>query len=241
VLQQAIHQNISDRQLFSGHQQPPGAPTVVQLPAKAYGRGRPTKFTPERMQQIINLVERGKSRDEIAEIIGVTLNTLQVTCSKLGISLRRPRYDMGTGLLQPRGSHSDKPSHQPSSQPKGMMPETSNGYHAVSGAKPMEVAELATPDREALQERSNGRESPAFAICMAYKGEERSTGIPLDQEMIRVLAIEAEFRSMRIGELAAALILEITRKDLFQLVLANAPDEQSRRTHCPETIDVTKK
>jgi hypothetical protein len=35
-------------------------------------RGTPTKFTPERMQQVRNLVERGKSRDEIAEIIGVT-------------------------------------------------------------------------------------------------------------------------------------------------------------------------
>jgi hypothetical protein len=34
-------------------------------------RGR--QFTPERVQQIRNLVERGKSREEIAELIGVTL------------------------------------------------------------------------------------------------------------------------------------------------------------------------
>ena len=79
--------------------------TVLQLKPQSPNRGRPTKFTPERIAQVRNLVERGKSRDEIAEIIGVTTGSLQVTCSKLGISLRRPTVDMGTGVLwrrQPR-------------------------------------------------------------------------------------------------------------------------------------------
>jgi hypothetical protein len=53
--------------------------------------GRSMKFTPERLNQIKNLVERGISREEIAETIGVTLGSLQVTCSKHGISLRRPK------------------------------------------------------------------------------------------------------------------------------------------------------
>ena len=48
-------------------------------------RGRPIKFTPERIQQIKNLVERGKSREDIAELVGVTVGSLAVTCSKLGI------------------------------------------------------------------------------------------------------------------------------------------------------------
>jgi hypothetical protein len=65
-------------------------------------RGRPIKFTPERVQQIRNLVERGKSREEIAELIEVTIGSLQVSCSKIGISLRRPRLDNGIRLL-PRG------------------------------------------------------------------------------------------------------------------------------------------
>jgi Helix-turn-helix domain of resolvase len=56
--------------------------------------GRPLKFTPERIQQIRNLLERGKSREEIAEILEVTVNSLAVTCSKLGISLRRVRPNM---------------------------------------------------------------------------------------------------------------------------------------------------
>ena len=44
-----------------------------ELTAHVLTRGRQTRFTPERIQQIRNLVERGKSREEIAELIGVTL------------------------------------------------------------------------------------------------------------------------------------------------------------------------
>jgi hypothetical protein len=62
-------------------------------------RGRQIKFTPERIEQIKNLVERGKSREEIAELIGVTVGSLQVTCSRLGISLRRPIINNG---IRPR-------------------------------------------------------------------------------------------------------------------------------------------
>ena len=51
------------------------------------------------IQQITNLVERGKSREEIAELIEVTIDSLQVTCSRLEISLRRPRLDNGIRLL----------------------------------------------------------------------------------------------------------------------------------------------
>jgi transcription initiation factor TFIIIB Brf1 subunit/transcription initiation factor TFIIB len=225
--QTAIVQNISDRQRTNGHQKIQGVTTAVQPAAESRGPGRPTKFTPERMLQITNLVERGKTREEIAEIIGVTTGTLQVTCSKLGISLRRPKFDTGTGLLRLRQSRSHTAASpiQPSSHRENMMTEPANGYQPVSEAKPMEEAELATLHRETRQERSNGRASAAFAIRMEYKGEERSTKIPLDHEMIRQLAMEAEFQGMRIGELVAALILAITRKDLFQLVLANAPEQ----------------
>ena len=51
---------------------------------------RRIKFTPERIQQIRNLVEQGKSREEIAELIGVTVRSMQVTCSRLGIGVRHP-------------------------------------------------------------------------------------------------------------------------------------------------------
>src|SRR5262245_9722447 len=73
---------------------------ITQLATQVLIRGRPIKFTPERIQQIKNLVERGKSREENAELIGVTVGSLQVTCSRLGISLRRPPFNTGAGSLR---------------------------------------------------------------------------------------------------------------------------------------------
>src|SRR5262249_48139253 len=58
-------------------------------------RGRPSKFSPERIQQIRELVKSGASCEKIAASIGVTVGTLKVTCSKLGISLARKRPGSG--------------------------------------------------------------------------------------------------------------------------------------------------
>jgi len=119
---------------------------------------RKVKFTPERIEQIKNLVEHGKRREEIAELIGVTVGSLQVTCSRLGISLRRPRL---------------KPVPTPPSKP----------------AKAADVAR--------------------FAISMRYRGEERTTELPLTQDMITQLAVEAAFRGTPICDLIGDLITGI--------------------------------
>ena len=181
-------------------------------------RGRPKKFTPETVQQVRNLVERGKSRDEIAEIIGVTIGTLQVTCSKLGISLRRPTFDMGTGLLpRQRCRHQKNGSpHQSGSRPKSLEKECAEGY-AVPEATTTEQAQAGAPSAVGSHGKMHDGIPPAFAIRMQYKGQERSTVLPLDKEMIGQLAFEAEIRGMRIGELVAALIRAIVKKDLFHL------------------------
>jgi hypothetical protein len=75
--------------------------------APAPSRLRSTKFTPERIQQIKDLTARGVSCEEIAAVVRVTVGTLKVTCSKLGISLRRPKWRSGDGVLplrsDPRG------------------------------------------------------------------------------------------------------------------------------------------
>jgi hypothetical protein len=52
-------------------------------------RGRRIKFTPQVIEKIKEFVAEGISRDEIANRLGVTVGSLQVTCSRLGISLRR--------------------------------------------------------------------------------------------------------------------------------------------------------
>jgi len=60
---------------------------LAKFSSQVLPRGRLIKFYARKgFQQIRNLVERGKSREEIAELIEVTVGSLQVTCSKLGIS-----------------------------------------------------------------------------------------------------------------------------------------------------------
>jgi hypothetical protein len=59
------------------------------------GRAQPAtkpsreRYTPEVIMQIMNLLERGASREDIATTIGVTTGSLQSACWRLGISLRR--------------------------------------------------------------------------------------------------------------------------------------------------------
>jgi hypothetical protein len=64
--------------------------------------------------------------------------------------------------------------------------------------------------------------APQFGVRMHYRGEDRTTDLPLSPEMVGRLAIEAEFRNVRIGELVAELIVGVVEKDMFQLVLARS-------------------
>jgi Helix-turn-helix domain of resolvase len=186
--------------------------TDLELEAPTLQRGRPLKFTPERIEQIFNLVERGKSRDEIAEIIGVTTGTLQVTCSKLGISLRRSTFGLGTGLLR----RQQPPRHTNGSPNRSSSQQESEGQCA-KGPRPVSKGPRSGEARAGAPE-----DAAVFALRMEYKGQEQLTDLSLDEEMIGQLAIEAEIRGMRIGELLAALIPEIVKKDLFQLISDDA-------------------
>ena len=204
---------------------------AIQLESQPLNRGRPTKFTPERIQQIRNLVERGMSRDEIAEVIGVTTGTLQVTCSKLGISLRRPIFG-GIGLLprQPSRDHKSASPTQSGLQPESIEPDLRSGTSpSLRCQRNRQGAGGSAAGGRACRSKSDDLASAVFAIRMEYKGQERSTHLPLDEEMIGQLALEAEIRGMGIGELVGALILAIVRKDLFQLVRDDS-DPQTAKT-----------
>lgn len=194
--------------------------TALQLvKPQLLNRGRPKKFTPETIQQTYNLVERGKSRDEIAEIIGVTTGSLQVTCSKLGISLRRPTFDMGAGLLsrqRPRCEKNGSPN-QTGSRPESSEIECAERPHAVPEPTITEETRTGAPSAVGLHRKVNDEIPAAFAIRLHYKGQERLTVLPLDKAMIAQLAIEAEIRGMQIGELVATLIRAIVNEDLFHL------------------------
>ena len=176
---------------------------ATQLPT----RGRQIKFTPERLEQIRNLVERGKSRKEIAELIGVTVGSLQVTCSRLGISLRRVVFDNGTGLLRRGGPHSNTRTskYSPSRGGDVPLPPINEQPQQNSQSGPAEL--------------KNEVDSANLGLVMQYRGDERTTELPLTQDMIWQLAFEAQFRNMSIGELIGEVTTVIMKKDLFQLVL----------------------
>src|SRR6516225_7265973 len=183
------HENLSTGTLAKFSPQPPS-------------HGRPIKFTPERLQQIRNLVERGKSREEIAEILGVTVGSLQVTCSRLGISLRRPKFDNGIRLLRQSKPLSRNatiihhPNHHDGSAPSPPTEEQSPGS---SQSRPAEPALVMKPQQERVKTLEAG--SVSVAIRIQYNGMERRTELPLTLDMIGQLAFEAELRDMSIGEL----------------------------------------
>ena len=174
-------------------------------------RGRPTKFTPERLQQIRNLVERGASREEVAEILDVTVGSLQVTCSRVGISLKRPKFDNGVRLLRQRRFPVRLTAH-------GSMPSQPTGEqsHENSQSGPAEPA-LAAKQQERVKTLEAG--SASIAIRIQYKGTERTIELPLTLDEVARLAWEAEFRDMRIGQFIGELIAAMVTKDLFRVVL----------------------
>ena len=178
-------------------------------------RGRPTKFTLERLQQIRNLVERGESREQIAEILVVTVGSLQVTCSRLGISLRRPKVDNGVRLLRQLNSISRTKTitiHDPIDHNGSALSQPTE-QNSQSGP-------AAKPQQDRLQMLEAG--SPSVAIKFQYKGTERTTELPLNLDMIGRLAWEAEFRNMSTAELIGELIMGMVKKDLFPEVLGEA-------------------
>ena len=200
---------------------------ITELATQFVIRGRQIKFTPERIQQIKNLVERGKSREEIAELIGVTVGSLQVTCSRLGISLRRPTFHTGAGSLrreEPRFNRVSTPGSSGSDSALLQLTTERLERHARSG--PAEQAQAPTPcqaqDTAPWQEwgkRAKEAVAASFAIRMQYRGQDRTTELPLTQDMIGQLAFEAAFRNVTIGELIGELIAALLNKDLLQTVL----------------------
>src|SRR5262245_29499077 len=177
---------------------------MTEIATQSHNAGRQSKFTPDKIRQIINLVERGKSREEIAEMVGVTVGTLQVTCSKLGISLRRPTFDTATGLLR----RDQRPASAPHTTASAHHPVAADAQNAVNdikslplaagtsvhdiavGAKPLSNSE-AKPPQEIPAVSAGGASKQAqgsganFAIEMRYRGEVRRTELPFDEDMVR--------------------------------------------------------
>ena len=180
---------------------------IAELGTPTPSWGRQIKFTPERIQQIKNLVERGKRREEIAELIGVTVGSLQVTCSRLGISLRRPNFNNGIVSLR-RNDPRLKRVPAPGSDHGG----DSALLHLERNSQPGAMEQVQAPaPRQEVEQKVNEPGAATFAIRMQYRGKERTTELPLTQDMIGQLAFEAAFRKVSIGEFIGELIVAVVK------------------------------
>jgi hypothetical protein len=158
--------------------------TDISAAAGLLGKnGRPLKFTPERIQQIRNLVERGMSREEIAEMLDVTVNSLQVTCSRLGLSLRRPRLQNGVKQNASSISQLDPAASTP--------PATNgNGVEPTNGAKPAK----------------GPRPENSLAVVFRYRGEERVTKVPILAEDLSRFVFAAACCNRSLGDILADFV-----------------------------------
>jgi hypothetical protein len=131
------------------------------------------KFTPEVIESIKKLGADGINRHEIANRLGVTVGSLQVTCSRLGISLRR--------IILANGSH-----HTLDVRGRTLPAPCSVG-----------VAHLRE-QREVSQPGTRAAPVVQFAMTMRCHGKEKTSDIPLPSSAIAVLALEATSRNLNI-------------------------------------------
>jgi hypothetical protein len=197
----------------------------VELGIPGHKSGRQIKFTPERIQQIKNLVERGKSREEIAELIGVTVGSLQVTCSRFGISLRRPTLTISLRREEPGFNRVSTPGSNGSDSALLQLTTERLERHARAGPAEQALRPCQAQDAALLQawaKRTTEAGAASFAIRIQYRGEERTIALPLTQDMIGQLAFEAAFRNVTIGELIGQFLVAVADKDLLQTVLESS-------------------
>ena len=151
--------------------------------------GRRVKFTPQVIKNIKDFVAEGISRDEIANRLGVTVASLQVTCSRLGISLRR--------IILPNGS----------------------GRHTADVRLGSVGIAHVREQKEVSQPESCATPMAKFAITMRYRGKEHTSDIALSSAEIEVLALEATWRDLAIAELLGQILVAAINKDMIHKIL----------------------
>jgi hypothetical protein len=157
--------------------------------ASPSAKGRRVKFTPQVIENIKEFVAQGISRDdEIANRLGVTLGSLQVTCSRMGISLRR--------IILPNGSR------RHTADVRGRIPAPGS----VGIAHTREQKEVSQPAARTAP-------SATFAVTMRHRGKEQTHEIPLPSTAIEVLALEAMSRDLGIAELIGQVLVGAINKD----------------------------
>jgi len=158
-------------------------------------RGRRIKFTPQVIEQIKESVAAGIGRDEIANRVGVTIGSLQVTCSRLGVSLRRIILPNGLG------------GHMPDVRGRTIPTPCSVGIAHVREQK------------EVSQPTARAAPSANFALTMRHRGKEQTSDLELPSRAIEVLACEAISRDLDIARLIGQILVAAVNKDMIQKIL----------------------
>jgi hypothetical protein len=153
--------------------------------------GRRIKFTPQVIEKIKEFVGEGVSREEIANRVGVTVGSLQVTCSRLGISLRR--------IILPNGTADVRGRTIPSPFSVG-------------------IAHLRE-QREVSQPAARAAPSANFAIRMRHRGKEQTTDVPLPSPAIEILALETMLRDLNIAGFIGQILVAAINKDMIHKIL----------------------
>jgi hypothetical protein len=168
---------------------------VTPSPKGAGGR-RATKFTPQAIEKIKDLVAQGVSREDIAKALDVTLGSLQVTCSKLGISLRRKGFQNGSArhTLDVRG-------------------------RTIPAPGSVVIAHVRAKTEEASQTAAHTAPLAKFAITMRHRGRAVASDIPLTAREIEQLALRAMSRDLGVAELMGELLAAAIKKDKIDEIL----------------------
>jgi hypothetical protein len=157
--------------------------------ASPSARGRRAKFTSQAILKIKELVAQGASREEIASLLGVTVGSLKVTCSRLGISLRRKILHSGPTphLRDPKGR---------------VIPFQGSVGVAYAGEQKTEEAG-----------------SVKITIMMRRRGKEVCTDVPLTSRDIGELALIAMLRDLSIAELVGQALRGAIKKNMIENIL----------------------
>src|SRR5262249_44242337 len=120
-------------------------------------------------------------------------------------------------LLRRDGPHNGTSTYTASRLGGVPLPPMSEQPQQNSQSGPVEQPEAITPHEGRARADEMGLAN--FALTMKYRGHERTTELPLTQDMIMQLVFEAQFRNKRIGELVGEVLLAIMKRDIFQHVL----------------------
>jgi hypothetical protein len=158
---------------------------MMILRAGPAAKGRRIKFTPQVIQKIKEFVAEGISRDEIADRLGVTVGSLQVTCLRSGISLRRSDGSRRTADVR-----------------------------VLTIPTPRSVGSAHAREQEVSRSASRVAPLPKFAITIQHRGKEQTIDISLRSPAIEVLALEATSRDLGVAQLVGQLLVAAIQKIL---------------------------